>query len=222
MESDLNQNDNNTLVLIEIENFEAITNVIGVAAADSLILKLSWHLQELDFEGFSQCRHFHLEDNLFALHGDAALSKNQVNKIASTVYHLMDKLDLKHQGESVPLLLRMGSVFNQPNAIVLVKMALTHAKNQNQTIVMYDEALDLPLYFRKYIQILNQISDALSNDRIQVYYQPIFDTHTGHVIKHEALARITDADSKITCSPDHLITCSPDHLFTCSPDHLIT
>ncbi len=205
LEFDLNLNDNNTLILIEIENFEAITNVIGVAAADSLILKLSWHFQELDLEGLSQCRLFHLEDNLFALHGDDTLSKDQVNTIASTVYHLMDKLDLEHQDEPIPLLLRMGSVFNQPNAFVLVKMAMTHAKKINQSIVMYDEALDLPLYFRKYILILNQISEALSNDRIHVYYQPIFDAHTGRVIKYEALARITDADGNITCLPDQFM-----------------
>ncbi|MCP4995189.1 MAG: DUF1420 domain-containing protein, partial [Gammaproteobacteria bacterium] len=91
LESELNQNDNNTLILMEIENFEAITNVIGVAAADSLILKLSWHLQEQDFKGLSQCRLFHLEDNLFALHGDDTLSKGQVEKTTSTVYRLMDK-----------------------------------------------------------------------------------------------------------------------------------
>ncbi len=205
LEFELSGTDKNTLVLLELENFEAITNVIGVAAADSLILKFSWHFQELDIIDLSQCSFYHLEDNLFALHCDNQLAKDRVKKITSKVYRLLDQLNLEHQEEAIPLLLRIGGVFNRPNAFVLAKMALAYAKDTNQSRVMYDEALDLPLHFRQYIETLNQLSDALNYDRIQIYYQPIVDTKTGRVKKYEALARITDEDGKITCLPDQFM-----------------
>ncbi len=205
LEFDLNQYDKNRLVLIEIENFEAITNVIGVAAADNLILKFSCHLQELQVEGLSQCKLFHLEDDLFALQGDDTLSEEQIKLITSAVYALTDSLDLEHREKPIRLLLRMGSVFDLPNSFVLAKMTLTHARNTNQSVVMYDETLDLPAHYKEYIDILNKLSDALNNDRVCVYYQPIVNTDTGRIEKHEALARIVDTDGTITGMPDQFM-----------------
>ncbi len=205
LEFDLNRYVKNRLILIEIENLEAITNVIGVAAADNLILKFSCHLQELQVEGLSQCKLFHLEDNLFALQGDDSLSEDQIKLITSSVYHLMDNLDLEHRDERIPLLLRMGSVFNLPNSFVLAKMTLTHAKNTNQSVVMYDKTLDLPAHFKEYIDVLNKLSDALNSNRLCVYYQPIVNADTGRIEKYEALARIIDSDGIITCLPDQFM-----------------
>ncbi len=205
MDFELDLADKNKLILIEIENLEAITNVFGLDATDSLILEFASHLQELKVEGLSHCRFFHLEDNLFAIHGDEALTRESVMNITSTAYNVLGKIVLSHRDEPMPLLLRMASVFNQPNSFVLAKMTLSHAKLTNQSCVMYEEELDLPAHFKKYIQILNLLVDALTYERIHLYYQPIYRPKTNRVVKYEALARIVDADGYVVSLPNQFM-----------------
>ncbi len=205
LENNLDRYYKSSLILIEIANLEAITNVIGVAATDSLVLKLSCHLQELQVDGVSHCKLFHLEDKLFAFQGDDTLKEDQMKLISSTAYHLIDNLNLKHQGEPIRLLPRISSVFNLPNALVLAKMTLTHARDTSQVVVMYDETLDLPTHFKEYIDFLNKLSDALNTNHIRVYYQPIVSAVTGRIEKYEALARIVDTDGAIICMPDQFM-----------------
>ncbi len=205
LENDLDRYYKSRLILVEIENLEAITNVIGVAATDSLVLKFSCHLQELQVDGLSHCKLFHLEDKLFALQGDDTLTENQIKLINSAVFHLIDNLNLKHLDNPIRLLPRIGSVFDLPNSFVLAKMTLTYARETNQSVVMYDETLDLPTYFKEYIDVLNKLSDALSTNRVCIYYQPIVSADTGRIEKYEALARIVNTDGAIMCMPDQFM-----------------
>ncbi len=205
METELNNHEDNNLVLFEIENFETITNTIGVAATDSLLLKLSCHLQELDAVKSSCYKLFHLQDNQFALCSHDLLPIKQVEDIASTVYRSLSHLRLQHQDKPQSLLVRLGCVFNQQNAFILARMALAHAKNTDQSTVIYDPSLDLPSSFQKQIEVFNQLTDALEHDRLCVLFQPIVDIHTGHVVKYEALARIKDADGNIVCLPEQFM-----------------
>ncbi len=205
MDFNLDLAEENKLILIEIENLETITNVFGVDATDGLILNFASHLQELKIESLLQCRFFHLEDNLFAILGDETLTRESVEDITSTAHEVLSKPILSHRDESMPLLLRMASVFNQPNSFVLAKMTLSHAKFTNQSFVMYKEELDLPAHFKKYIQTLNLLVDALAYERIRLYYQPIFHPQTDRVVKYEALARIVDADDNVICLPNQFM-----------------
>ncbi len=68
-------------------------------------------------------------------------------------------------------------------------------------LVMYEEELDLPAHFKKYIQILNLLVDALTYERIHLYYQPIYHPQTNRVVKYEALARIVDANGYVLKFP---------------------
>ncbi|MCP3907219.1 MAG: EAL domain-containing protein [Oceanicoccus sp.] len=221
METELNKRENNNLVLLEIENFESIVNAVGVAATDSLLLKLTCHLQELDAENISCCKLYHLQDNHFALCGHDLSSIKQVENIASTVYSSLSSLRLQHQDKPIPLLVCMGCVFDQQNAFILARMALAHAKNTNQSIVMYDPSLDLPSTFQKNIEVLNQLTDALEGDRLNVLFQPIVDMHTGHVAKYEALARISDDDGNIVCLPEQFMPIAYQSRQSCKLTRLV-
>ncbi len=197
----LQRKEHNKLLLIEVTNFEAITNVIGIGEADELILKLSCHLNGLERELMSAYELYHLEQHLFAIHIDEDITIGRLDDIARGVYLSMRHIKSTHQLTAVTLTIRLGGVYNQPNAQVLARMALVHAKKTNQTMVMYDPSLDLPSYFQRYITVLNQLSDALQYDRIAVLFQPIFAADSGRIAKFEALARITNHEGRTICMP---------------------
>lgn len=193
-------------MIIEIENFEYIASTLGVFATDTLVIKLVYRLQELKVDNIQYCQLFHLEDNQFAIFSDHDFSDKDIKDIISGAFRsLTDSTIVMDNGQQVPLVIRMGAVRNQSNALMLAGMALIHAKNTNQSLVLYEPSLNLPHYFRSYINIFNLLSNALAHDQVKVFFQPILDVRSGRVIKYETLARLLDEDGRIVSSPDEFM-----------------
>ncbi len=205
LESELNRNEKNKLILINVENFKAITNVIGIAGADSLVLKIAYHLQQALTREQTEFGVYHLDDDQFALYSYEPVSKDYLEQLAEAVFRGLSQLQLEHANNPMPLLVRMGIVYNQPNTYVLASMAISHARSTNKSRVFYDSSLNLPSYFKEYIGTLNHLTDALYNDRVAIYYHPIFDAKSLKIVKHEALARIIDPDGNVICSPSQFM-----------------
>ncbi|MGH1485382.1 MAG: EAL domain-containing protein [Cellvibrionaceae bacterium] len=202
----LEKRDNDQLLIIEIENFDYVASTFGVCAMDTLIIKLAYRLQELKVDGIEHCQLFHLDDNQFALHSNYHFSGKQIREITSTAFRSLTDSTIMTEGDlQAPLVIRMGAIRNQPNALMLAGMALIHAKQTNQSLVLYDPSLNLPHYFQNYINVFNTLSDALQNERVKVFFQPIVDIRTGRITKYEALARIYDGDGQIVSSPDEFM-----------------
>ncbi len=194
------------LLVIEVENFSQIANVIGVAATDRLMLQLSFCLKELDVEGIEFCQFFHLEDDQFAICSNHDFSDQQIKDITSGAFHSLTKGRTYRNGdEQVPLIVRMGAVSNQSNPLMLAGMSLMYAKETNQSLVIYEDSLNLPHHCRQYIDIFNLFSEALKHNRVKVFFQPILDVTSGQIVKYEALARILDEHGQIISSPDEFM-----------------
>jgi EAL domain-containing protein (putative c-di-GMP-specific phosphodiesterase class I)/GGDEF domain-containing protein len=202
----LEKHENEQLLLIDIENFDYVISTLGVSAIDELIIKLAYKLKELDVEGIEHCQLFHLDDSQFALHSTYDFSDRQVRSIISTVYRCLTESKIATENDrQAPLVIRMGAVRHCSNALMLAGMALLHAKNTNQSLVLYEPSLNLPHYFQNYIDVFNKLSDALQHERVKVFFQPILDIHLGKIVKYEALARIMDENGQVISSPDEFM-----------------
>jgi EAL domain-containing protein (putative c-di-GMP-specific phosphodiesterase class I)/GGDEF domain-containing protein len=194
------------VLFIEIENFDRLSSTLGVISSDSLILKVAYLLKELDIDGIEHCQLFHIDNNQFAFHTNHHFSEDDTRNIISGTYKsLTDRNIWQEEKEAVPLVVRMSAVRHQQNILMLASMALIHAQETNQALVIYEPSLNLPEHFQKYIKVFNLLSDALQHERLTIYYQPVLDYKEGKIIHYEALARITDEEGKIVSSPDEFM-----------------
>lgn len=202
----LGQQSNEQLLLIEIENFDHIESTFGISATDELIVKLAYRLRETNQEGMEHCELFHLEDHQFALYTAHPFTDAEARDIIAAVFGSLTRERLYTEDQQqAPVVVRMGAVRDQPNALTLAGMALIHAKKTNQSLVLYEPSLNLPNYFRRYIDTFNLLKDALEHNRIKVFFQPIVNINTGHVVKYEALARLHNEEGEIVSSPDEFM-----------------
>ncbi len=72
----------------------------------------------------------------------------------------------------------------------LAQAAVDDIKLSNKMIAVYDEHLEKKLTMERYI--VQSIDDAVKNEWLQVYYQPVVRTATGAVCSYEALVRWLD------------------------------
>jgi EAL domain-containing protein (putative c-di-GMP-specific phosphodiesterase class I)/GGDEF domain-containing protein len=194
------------LLLIEVENFDQITAELGVAAVDALIVKFAYQLTELVVPGIEYCQWFHLADNRFALYTCHDFSDAEIREIVAAIYRSLTSPGIvSHDRQQVPVVVRMAAISYHTNPLTLAAMALTYAKQTNQSFVVYESSLNLPAYYRRYIDVFNQLAEALKYKRVRVFMQPIVDISSGEVAKYEALARIYNESGDIISSPDEFM-----------------
>lgn len=87
------------------------------------------------------------------------------------------------------------------DAFKLADMALYSAKNKGRNnIVIYDEQENT----NGNTLSINEIKDAMEEDRVVCYYQAIYDTNTKKISHYEALLRLIDKDGEVLLPNDVL------------------
>lgn len=168
----------------DIENFKTLNQKYGFWEGNSFLKNIADILNTL-FEN-SLVAHFS-NDNFVIL----TENKNIKEKILELCKKISEfKYDIK-------LGLKVGA-YKPQNKDELPLIACDHAryacytikKNYNITYCEYDEAMALSFQKKQYI--INNFDQAIEDEHIKVFYQPVVDAKTGNVCGLEALSRWDD------------------------------
>lgn len=171
-------------LFLDIENFKTLNQKYGFWEGNSFLKNIADILNTL-FEN-SLVAHFS-NDNFVIL----TENKNIKEKILELCKKISDfKYDIK-------LGLKVGA-YKPQNKDELPLVACDYAryacysikKNYNITYCEYDEAMALSFQKKQYI--INNFDQAIENEHIKVFYQPVVDAKTGNVCGLEALSRWDD------------------------------
>ena len=171
-------------LFLDIENFKTLNQKYGFWEGNSFLKNIADILNVI-FEN-SLVAHFS-NDNFVIL----TENKNIKEKILELCKKISEfKYDIK-------LGLKVGA-YKPQNKDELPLVACDYAryacytikKNYNITYCEYDEAM--ALCFQKKQYIINNFDQAIENEHIKVFYQPVVDAKTGNVCGLEALSRWDD------------------------------
>lgn len=197
---------NGHLLLIEIENFSQVSTAIGLSMTDQLMSQLAHSISDAHTEYLNLYKVYHCADDLFAAYSTHSLTHSQLSKMTSDIFSsLVNRPSFGQGEENIPLVVRMGAVSNYPDTLALASLSLLHAKQNNRSIVLYEPSLNLSERSKQYLNVFTLFTDAVKNNRVKVFYQPIINTLTGQIEKYEALARITDEKGNVISSPDEFM-----------------
>ena len=176
--------ENMIYLFLDIENFKTLNQKYGFWEGNSFLKNIADILNTL-FEN-SLVAHFS-NDNFVIL----TENKNIKEKILELCKKISKfKYDIK-------LGLKVGA-YKPQNKDELPLVACDYAryacytikKNYNITYCEYDEAMALSFQKKQYI--INNFDQAIENEHIKVFYQPLVDAKTGNVCGLEALSRWDD------------------------------
>ncbi len=176
--------ENMIYLFLDIENFKTLNQKYGFWEGNFFLKNIADILNTL-FEN-SLVAHFS-NDNFVIL----TENKNIKEKILELCKKISEfKYDIK-------LGLKVGA-YKPQNKDELPLVACDYAryacysikKNYNITYCEYDEAM--ALCFQKKQYIINNFDQAIENEHIKVFYQPLVDAKTGNVCGLEALSRWDD------------------------------
>ena len=203
LRQDLEQYPNHVIAVLNLSNFKEINSFYGVKLADDILYSVAQVLKS----------YFKNENYLlYRIHGDdfAILWTNCtdravfIQKLEGFLDYLGKKEILIDNYTYLNISATIGVAFSYESAkysMVNAIMALHHAKEYRNPIVIYNRNLPILNVFKNNIQYTEIVYQALKNKDVIPYFQKIYgiqsDTMSEDKVKFEALMRIKDRDGHI-------------------------
>lgn len=184
-----------TLLLINIDKFKQINDLYGNQIGNKLLKEVSQFIQ------FDSLKYFHTK--YFRLGGDefAVLVQNLPIKEAENIANSLARSISLHHFIISDISINLSVSIAINNKFPLLEnadMALKHIKSFPEiSCIVFDEKMNLLEKIKKNIEIITLVKEAVRDDRIIPYFQPILNVKTKKIEKYEALVRIIHPDGTL-------------------------
>lgn len=193
-------NRQHALVYLDLDHFKVINDTFGHQKGDEVLREMS-HLLSKRIRG---------ADILCRLGGDefAILLRDihgaEAHEFARSIQQIISEFSFQLQeqrvnlGSSIGLTLIDGSTNNAEEHLMRADIALYVAKGRGRNLIhLYDPLDSESDELRHSINMSQQVRKAITDDRMTLYFQPIFDIKNNKISYYEALVRMIDTDGKI-------------------------
>jgi len=187
------------LLLLDINNFKDLNFVWGEERGDQILRKLAERLKEIfPYEVYR------VGPDEFAVMADLSregLSREDFFSLCEEGFARLEDHPLRWNGEKIHLSFFGAAVSDSgysERLLILAYDALKEAKEARHKFVRVSSPPERrrSLYEERML-LVRKIREALHEDRIVPFYQPILNNHTGRVEKFEALVRMIDEDGTV-------------------------
>ncbi|WP_434581366.1 EAL domain-containing protein [Sulfurimonas sp. NW15] len=194
---------NFSLLLINIDTFSQINDLYGEKFGDKVLIKFSEFLQE-NLKKNPECKLFRLSGDEFVLlskEKNRDTLKNNLTKLIEEIH----KHPLTIEDHDIYLNITVGISFEETELLLpTANMALKLAKKESKNIVFYSDEASLNEEYENNLKWIQEIKDAILENRIVMFFQPIMDNKTRTVTKYESLIRLVDKKGNII-TPWHFL-----------------
>ncbi len=186
---------NRHLALINIDNFKDINDFYGHAVGDALLIQLAQKIQNL-------CKDQHavvykLPSDEYAIFTHSHLTAQSFIARITTLLREIQKNAYLINDNAIFITVSCGIASNKKELIIKADMALQVAKTSKTSLIVYDKKIDTIENVNKNIRGIALLKDAIANDRIVPYFQPIYNLHTQKIEKYESLVRIITTNGDV-------------------------
>lgn len=187
---------NKFIALLNLDGFNEINDFYGFEIGDSFLIYVAEQL--LAYADAKNMLAYKLPSDEYAL-----LDSNQEQKtghfidlIQSFAKHIANHPFLFEESK-IPVSFSTGVAVGNEGLMRKADIALKQARQTKQKLFVYDKSLSIEDRYKMNISWLNILNDAMANERIVPYYQPIINNKTNRIEKYEALVRLIDNNGKI-------------------------
>lgn len=190
-------------MLVDIDNFKKINDTLGLVYGDELVQNLALFIKGLASDKIKIGRY---GSDVFAIAIYDPCGKNCSDMIFKAIRDRLKKPIILTNKAEVNISVSAG-VAEYPgggtDAFEIIKNAeiVLYVSKQREkgSISFYND--EILKNYRDEIIIENQLNDAIKNEELEVYFQPLFDAASGKMRGAEALIRWLDENGKVLHTP---------------------
>ncbi len=181
------------IMVVNVDKFREINSYFDTEVGDELIKQIAKRLKKLRRK--FNIKIFHLDIDEFAIIPmNIAEDKEIIKEFAEEILKELEEPYFIFNNE-ILVRFRMGISYKKKEYL-RAEMALNKAKEIKRDIVFGSDAFEAKESYGEHIKWLKKLKNAIENDRIVPFFQPIYDKNE-KIVKYEALVRMIDEDGKV-------------------------
>ncbi len=197
----LEKNSRASVAIFNIDRFQSYNDLFGAKVGDRIIQEYAAYLRQTIPYLYEI---YHLQGDEFAIIEPDKKSSPTFLAMVKRIAELVREFHYTDENGCFVLQVSIGLCINEKQPLTKADMALKKAKNSRESLVIYNENLVKKQKYLENITMTKILSNALKDDRIVPYFQPIIDTKSQKVFKYEVLVRLVD-ENGLVISPVHFI-----------------
>lgn len=178
------------LLFIDLDGFKLLNDSLGHRIGDRVLIEVANRLSSMVRSGDTVARMS--GDEFVLVLPDLAHSNDIILIVEEAISelskpYLLDDESL-HLTASIGISVSDGAIENPMELIQQADLAMYSAKQLGRnTYQWFSEELNTSANYR--VKLRNELQDAIENNSLIIYYQPLIDSRTGHARSIEALVR---------------------------------
>ena len=186
---------------LNIDNFSGFNDFYGTSIGDNVLINLASKLQRI-----KKNKHF----KLYKLQADQFILLFQEDNLSNTNFQFffenliedieveISNINLKNQNRvSISITSGAASYYahdNYQKLILYSNIARKRAQQEHKKFLLFDHSMSKSEDYAQNIEWIKKIKEAIDEDRVVTYYQPILNNKTQEIVKYETLVRMLDKD----------------------------
>lgn len=186
-----------TLFLVNIDNFSNINHAYGYEMGSRVLQELAYYLEMAKPESAML---YNFYSDKYVLLERESLKESEIKAISEAILSFFSQLELSIDDIELRVSVSIGiskgvglkNISQAESAIEELRKA------KRNHFAIYNENSPYVLNQKRNIYWILKIKEAVENEDILAYFQPIVNNHTGKIEKYECLARLRDADEIVS------------------------
>ena len=183
-----------TAAIVNIDQFKEINDTFGQKVGDYVITELAKRIRAAVAGRAAVVYRLHADE--FAVLIGSVYDSEQINEVGRLLTDQCQDLPYFFESETLRLHVSIGIAVTDARHLEKADMALSVARS-TKTFVAYRPELEVSKQYADNLHWLHVIREAIEQDRIIPYFQPILNNRSGAIDKFESLMRIQAPDGSI-------------------------
>jgi diguanylate cyclase (GGDEF)-like protein len=184
-----------SIALLNIDAFKDINDFYGHELGDKVLKDLAEIIiQECACQEVGV---YKLPSDEFAILSTKTNNQSQFIENISHLINIIQKKEFILGNNKIFILVNCGISYNKNDLMTTADVALNIAKAEHTNIVVYEEKFDISHKILENTQGVTLLRNAIKNDEITPFFQPIYNIKTKKIEKYECLIRIIQEDGTI-------------------------
>lgn len=213
LEEDLRTHLSGCLAIINLDGFRTVNELFGHEAGDAVLKEVARRL--IAQQKNAPVTLYRIgSDEFVLLNLEPTLSFEQFLLFAQTAHQKLESEPIILFQQQLPIFATLGLCCSANASLEKAQIAVHHARTKKSRFEIYDGELGLEAQHKENIFWLSELQDALHDNRLTIYFQPILNHHTQEVTKYEVLTRLVDRDGLILSPGKILAVAKKTNIYT--------
>ena len=187
--------DNFSIILIDITDFSDINSIAGYKGGDYILTSLCRIFKKINEFEVNKKKIYRVNADCFAIVVETK-DKFYLTSMALEIISQIENSLFVYEELELPVYIQAGISQEEP-FLRNAELAILQTKNSFEKVSFYTTELNNKRHSMENIHMLKKVKEALKNNRIRPFFQPLVDLNTKNIVKYEALVRLIADDGKV-------------------------